>query len=78
MKYQKLRVYLSERRVQLGYSQYRVAAELGISHQHYSRIESGRIGKLVSFRTMIKIADVLQMDINELRVKEIEYQNSLD
>lgn len=78
MKYQKLRVYLSERRVQLGYSQYRVAAELGISHQHYSRIENGRIGKLVSFRTMVKIADVLKMDINELRVKEIEYQNSLD
>lgn len=78
MKYQKLRVYLSERRVQLGYSQYRVAAELGISHQHYSRIESGRIGKFVSFRTMVKIADVLKMDINELRMKEIEYQSSLD
>ena len=78
MKYQKLRIYLSERRIQLGYSQYRVAAELGICHQHYSRIEHGRIGKLVSFRTMVKIADVLKMDINELRVKEIEYQNSLD
>ena len=77
MKYKKLRLYLCIRRLELGYSQYQVAAKLGVCHQHYSRIENGFIGSRITFATMIKISKALKISLDELSSKEIEYQMSL-
>ena len=78
MNYRKLRLYLCIRRLELGYSQYQVEAKLGVCHQHYSRIENGNIGSRITFVTMIKIANALEMSLEELSKNEIEYQRSLN
>ena len=78
MNYRKLRLYLCIRRLELGYSQYQVAAKLGVCHQHYSRIENGNIRSRITFVTMIKIANALEMSLEELSKNEIEYQRSLN
>lgn len=77
MKYHPIRVYLFKKRSRLGYSQYRVARESGISHQHYNRIENGVINYRITFRTLVKIAKCLKISAQELITKEEEYQQQI-
>lgn len=72
-----LRLYLSEARMKLGYSQYQVAKMVGIAHQNYSRIENGIIGRDIAFRTLVKIGKVLNISYQDLVNYELEYQRRL-
>lgn len=74
-------MYLVNAREKKGYSQRRTASEAGLSHQHYSRIETGVRGKKVSFLTIGRIARVLDVSLDEFYryekayIDRIEYEN---
>ena len=73
-----MRKYLSEIRLNKGYSQRRLAREAGISFQHYSKIESGERGNKVSFLIIGRIADVLDIPLDDFYRMELEYQEKLE
>lgn len=77
MKYYQIRMYLVNARQKLGYSQYRVASEMGVCHQHYNRIENGVTGKDIQFRTIYALSVVLEIPFNVICEKEVEYQRIL-
>lgn len=77
MRYHPIRMYLVNARQQLGFSQYRVALEMGVSHQHYNRIENGVIGDAIQFRTINALATALDIPIQVIWDEEIRYQRSL-
>ena len=72
-----LRMYLVKAREKLGYSQYRAASEAMMSHQHYNRIENGRIGEQIQFRTLVELASALEIPIKKMWEEECAYQLSL-
>ena len=73
-----MRKYLSDIRLNKGYSQRRLAREAGISFQHYSKIESGERGNKVSFLIIGRIADVLDVPLDDFYKMELEYQEKLE
>ena len=73
-----MRKYLSDIRLNKGYSQRRLAREAGISFQHYSKIESGERGNKVSFLIIGRIADVLDIPLDDFYKMELEYQEKLE
>ena len=73
-----MRKYLSDIRLNKGYSQRRLAREAGISFQHYSKIESGERGNKVSFLIIARIADVLDIPLDDFYKMELEYQEKLE
>ena len=77
MKYHPIRMYLVNARQKLGYSQYRVALDMGICHQHYNRIENGVIGSAIQFRTLNSLAIALEIPIEVIWKEEVAYQESL-
>ena len=77
MKYHPIRMYLVNARQKLGFSQYRVASEMGVSHQHYNRIENGRIGVTIQFKTIRALAYALELPIKVIWEEEEKYQLSL-
>ena len=76
-KYYPIRMYLVNARQKLGFSQYRVASEMGVSHQHYNRIENGRIGVTIQFKTIRALAYALELSIEVIWEEEEKYQLSL-
>ncbi len=70
-------MYLVNARQKLGFSQYRVALEMGVSHQHYNRIENGVIGDAIQFRTISALAYALDIPIPVIWNEEERYQRSL-
>ena len=76
-KYYPIRMYLVNARQKLGFSQYRVASEMGVSHQHYNRIENGRIGVTIQFKTIRALAYALELPIKVIWEEEEKYQLSL-
>lgn len=76
MKYCPIRMYLVNARQKLGLSQYRVASLMRVSHQHYNRIENGRIGKSIQFRTIRLLAYALDIPIDVIWDEEEKYQAS--
>ena len=77
MKYHTIRMYLVNARQKLGYSQYRVASEMGVCHKHYKRIENGVIGDAIQFRTITALAYALDIPIQVIWDEEERYQRSL-
>ena len=77
MKHCPIRMYLVNARQKLGLSQYRVASLMRVSHQHYNRIENGRIGKSIQFRTIRLLAYALDIPIDVIWDEEEKYQASL-
>lgn len=77
MKYHPIRMYLVNARQKLGYSQYRVAQEMHVCHQHYNRIENGVIGDAIQFRTITALACALDIPIQVIWDEEERYQRSL-
>ena len=73
-----MRTYLSSLRMEKGFSQRRVARESGVSYQHYSKLENGDRGGKVSLLIIGRIAKVLGVSLDELYLKESEYQDSLE
>ena len=73
-----MRKYLSDIRLNKGYSQRRLAREAGISFQHYSKIESGERGNKVSFLIIGRIAEVLDIPLDDFYKMELEYQEKLE
>ncbi|MBO6273234.1 helix-turn-helix transcriptional regulator [bacterium] len=57
----------SKRRT-IGYTQAEVAQRVGVSTQHYSRIERGEY--IPSLQTFIKISQVLEIDISGLNLNK--------
>jgi len=66
-------MYLVNARQSKGYSQRRTARKSGISYQHYAKIESGDRGKKVSFIIIGRIANVLDISLDELYKLEKSY-----
>ncbi|WP_445724329.1 helix-turn-helix domain-containing protein [Flavobacterium sp.] len=64
---------IKSRREQLNFSQEYIAEHLGISQPAYVKIEKG-ITKL-DFERLIKISEILQIDINELLEKQYIVNN---
>lgn len=69
-----LRMYLVKAREKLGYSQYRAAAEAMMSHQHYNRIENGRIGEQIRFKTLVALSSALEIPVKKIWEEECAYQ----
>ena len=78
MKYYPIRMYLVNARQKLGFSQYRVALEMGVSHQHYNRIENGAIGEAIQFKTIVSLAYALNIPVQVIWEEEEKYQASLN
>ena len=72
-----IRMYLVNKRQQLGLSQTKVAMLSNISRQHYSRIENGDIGSNIYFRTINNIAHALAIPISLIWEEECKYQELL-
>lgn len=76
MKRYQLRMYLVKARQQLGYSQYRVALEANISHQHYNMIENGKITEGITFYIFAKVVKALCIPLDEAWEEELKYQEA--
>ncbi len=77
MKYHPIRMYLVNARQNLGYSQYRVALLMDVTHQHYNRLENGVIGAAIQFKTLNLLAIALEIPIEVIWKEEVSYQESL-
>jgi transcriptional regulator with XRE-family HTH domain len=64
------RFYLKYARLKKGYSQEKVANTDGISKQHYSLIEKGKIGNGISFSLLADICILLEIDFNTAYIYE--------
>lgn len=73
----KPRMYLVKARQKLGYSQYRVARESDISHQHYNLIENGKFTNGITFKIFAKLVKTLNIPIDEAWNEEIKYQETV-
>lgn len=71
-----IRMYLVNARNQKGYSMRKTARIAGITFQHYSKIENGDRGERVSFMIMSRIADALEIPMDEMKRLERAYQNA--
>lgn len=61
-------------RVKLALTQADIAEKIGVSTQHYSRIERGEY--IPSLQTFLKLVDIFDMDINGLRFGKEENVSS--
>ena len=71
-----IRMYLVNARNRKGYSMRKTARIAGITFQHYSKIENGDRGERVSFMIMSRIADALEIPMDEMKKLERAYQNA--
>ena len=71
-----IRMYLVDARNKKGYSMRKTARIAGIAFQHYSKIENGDRGERVSFMIMSRIADALEIPMDEMKKLERDYQKS--
>ena len=69
-------MYLVNARNHKGYSMRKTARIAGITFQHYSKIENGDRGERVSFMIMSRIADALEIPMDEMKKLERAYQNA--
>ena len=69
-----IRMYLVRARQNKGYSMRRTAREAGLAFQHYSKIENGERGDRVSFMVMSRIADALDISLDDMKRQETAYQ----
>lgn len=69
-------MYLVDARNKKGYSMRKTARIAGIAFQHYSKIENGDRGERVSFMIMSRIADALEIPMDDMKKFEREYQKS--
>ena len=69
-------MYLVDARNKKGYSMRKTARIAGIAFQHYSKIENGDRGERVSFMIMSRIADALEIPMDEMKKLERDYQKS--
>ena len=69
-------MYLVNARNKKGYSMRKTARVAGITFQHYSKIENGDRGERVSFMIMSRIADALEIPMDEMKKLERAYQNA--
>ena len=69
-------MYLVNARNRKGYSMRKTARIAGITFQHYSKIENGDRGERVSFMIMSRIADALEIPMDEMKKLERAYQNA--
>lgn len=68
-----IRMYLVDARHAKNLSMRKVASEIGVTHQHYSRIESGISKGRISFKVMGLIAETLDIPLQECFNREMEY-----
>lgn len=67
------RTYMISARLKKNLSIRKLASLAGLSHQHYSRIESGKSKSRISFKVMGLIAEALEIPINDFFALEMEY-----
>ncbi|MDD2575195.1 MAG: helix-turn-helix transcriptional regulator [Acholeplasmataceae bacterium] len=67
-------MYLVNQRMKMNYSQRKVARIAGISYQHYSKIENGERGRNVSLMVVGRIAQALEIPLEEFYFFEQIYQ----
>jgi len=68
-----MRVYMAEKRKESNKSQQQVANILGISRQYYSAIEKGERQKKISVDLLCRIADAINVPVDELITEERKY-----
>ena len=69
-----IRMYLYSAREAKGLSMREVAIRAGLAFQHYSMIENGEKGPRISFITMCRISEALDISLSELKEAEMKYQ----
>ena len=67
------RVYMINARLSKGLSMRKIAKATGLTHQHYSRIESGKSKDRISFKIMGLIAEALDIPVNDFFNLEMDY-----
>ena len=67
------RAYMVNARLKKDLSMRKVAALCGLTHQHYSRIESGKSKGRISFKVMGLIAEALEIPISDFFLLEMDY-----
>ena len=70
----KIRMYLVKAREEKGYSMRKTARIAGMSFQHYSKVENGDRGTHVIFMIMSRIAEALEISLDDMKEAEKEYQ----
>lgn len=68
-----MRVYMVELRKKSNKSQQQVADVVGISRQYYSAIEKGERQKKISVDLLCRIADAINVPVDELITEERKY-----
>lgn len=68
-----MRVYMAEKRKESNKSQQQVANILGISRQYYSAIEKGERQKKINVDLLCRIADAINVPVDELITEERKY-----
>ena len=66
MSYTTLGELIRSERAQKGMTQQRLADLADVTHTYISHIENGRVPSPPSERTLIKIADALELDVNDV------------
>ena len=67
------RMYMVDARLKNNLSMRKVAHAIGVTHQHYSRIESGLSKGRISFKVMGLIAETLGIPLQEFYDSEMAY-----
>ena len=72
------RMYMVTARLKQNLSMRKVAANIGVTHQHYSRIESGVSKGRISFKVMGLIAETLGIPLQEFYDSEMDYLRKVE
>lgn len=56
---------LKQKRIELGYKQYKIAERLGISTRHYARAENGE--RLATDKELDVLSKIFKCTLNELK-----------
>ena len=72
-----MRMYLKEMRLKKGESQRSIAKKAGIGQTYYGYIENGERQRDISLDLLQKLSQALEVPLNDLIQKELEYKQNL-
>ncbi|MBR0294608.1 MAG: helix-turn-helix transcriptional regulator [Bacilli bacterium] len=72
------RMYMVNARLKKNLSMRKVAESIGVTHQHYSRIESGYSKGRISLKIMGLIAETLDIPLQDLYDSEMDYLRKVE
>ena len=72
------RFYLGKYRLDAGLSQNKFAEKLDMNASKYNELENGKRGAYMDIRLIIKMVEVLNVDLVEFAYKEKDYRDFVD